>query len=169
MLSGFGRHLTLLVLSWGVFVGSLEKIHPPPHTGYALMWVNALLFQLAASDSFPAPRHPPAPPASFRWGLSSLYRVLWQAPADLDHLPLIWSRSGSEKTLRYPLLGELWECRLPTVQTPPFTLLLEELVSQPLPFRCSSGSQIPVHCVPQIVETSSSPTIPLKSLLSGLS
>lgn len=88
------------------FVDSVEKIHPLSHTGDPLMWVNAFLLQLAASDSFPAPRHLPAPSVSFCWDLSSLYLVIWH---NLDHLPLGWSRSGLEKILLCPLLDNLWE------------------------------------------------------------
>lgn len=109
MLFEIGRHVNLLVLLGSVFVGSLEKIHPLPHTADLLMWVNVFLLQLAASDSFPVPRHLLASPASFCC-LYFLYMVLYQ---ELDHLPLVWSRSGSEKTLLYPLLDKLWECSRP--------------------------------------------------------
>ena len=88
--------------------------------------------------------------------------VLWQGPADLHHLPLIWSRSGSEETLWCFLPDKFWECRLPFVQSPLFTQLLEDLASQPLPFRFSRGGQIPVHCVLQRKENIKLSKYPIK-------
>ena len=88
--------------------------------------------------------------------------VLWQGPADLHHLPLIWSRSGSEETLWCFLPDKFWECRLPFVQSPLFTRLLEDLASQPLPFRFSGGGQIPVHCVLQRKENIKLSKYPIK-------
>lgn len=88
--------------------------------------------------------------------------ILWQGPADLCHLPLIWSRPCSEETLWCFRPGKFWECRLPFVQSPVFTLLLEDLASQPLPFRFSCGGQTPVHCVPQRKENIKLSKYPIK-------
>lgn len=150
MLSGLGRHLTLLVLSWGVFAGSLEKSTPSP---YRFLFGVGKCISIPAS-CFPAPSQALGSLGTtnlflMRSLLSFLYMVLWQGPADLCHLPLIWSRSGSEETLWCFLPDKFWECRLPFVQSPLFTLLLEDLASQPLPFRFSCGGQIPVHYVLQ--------------------
>lgn len=77
----------------------------------------------------------------------------WFMPSP-SHLVQIWFRCF--------LPGKFWECKLPSVQSALFTLLLEDLASQPLPFRFRCGGQIPVHCVPQRKENIKLSKYPIK-------